>query len=139
VAVLRRKAPFVFMLYGYNQIRKHCALRHSFLGQRMLWQQRFAVRRHSGTEEKAAVHWAQRHRLTFSLLLAARESSGCASKRCAFIKSGFRFRKLSLSLSLSLPLSDSLSLFRSLISFDLLSLLPIRLHSNIVVSKISSP
>ena len=67
MVVLRRKwklGGVFFMLYGCNQMRKHCASWHSFLGRRMLWQQRFAVRRHESTEENAAVHWAQRHQLT---------------------------------------------------------------------------
>ena len=52
------------LLYGDARVRKHCALWHGFLGQRMLWQQRLAVRRHESAEANAAVHWAQRHQLT---------------------------------------------------------------------------
>ena len=37
---------------------------------------------------------------SFSLSLAARERSGCASKPCTFIKYGFQFQKLSHTLSL---------------------------------------
>ena len=51
------------LLYGDARVRKRCALWHGFLGQRMLWQQRFAVRRHESTEANAAVPWAQRHQL----------------------------------------------------------------------------
>ena len=52
------------LLYGDARVRKRCALWHGFLGQRMLWQQRLAVRRHESAEANAAVHWAQRHQLT---------------------------------------------------------------------------
>lgn len=58
-----RHGVALLMLYRYNQRRQCCALRHSFLVPRMLWQQRFAVRRRESTGGKAAVHWAQRHQL----------------------------------------------------------------------------
>ena len=95
------------------------------------------VSQRTSRSEKEDTSQQVRHLVAHGLLLslATRDRSGCASKPCAFIRYGFRFRKLSHSLSLSLSIALLLSL--SLISFGLLYLLPIRLYC-IVSSCIST-
>ena len=62
---LQPKPFYDSMLYRPSQARKlSCALWYSVLGHGVLWQQRFAARRHEDLHANTAVHQAQRCQLT---------------------------------------------------------------------------